>query len=252
MPVEQTIYDDSIFYDLVHGDFAAPETLAFYLDKIERYGSPVLELACGSGAYLVPFAERDIEAVGIDISGTMLKRAREKAADKNVSLELYTSDIRDFKLGQKFPLILLLGNSLQHLLTREDVEKCFASVKKHLTDDGRFIIEIFNPSLKILSRPPDENVLDSEYDTPEGKFILTGYVDYDAATQINYIEWSYQNILTGKTKRFNFSMRQFFPQELESLLIYNGFKIEEKFGDRDGSPFEKDSPRQIVLAELAR
>ncbi len=158
----QTLYDDSRFYDLVHGDFAAPEVLAFYEDKIERYGSPILEIACGSGAYLVPFAEKNIEAVGVDISPEMLKRAKEKASARNVSLDLKTGDMRDFELNRKFPLILLLGNSLQHLETREDVEKCFASVKKHLTPNGRFIVEVFNPSLQILNRSPDEKVLDSE------------------------------------------------------------------------------------------
>ena len=29
MTNEQTLYDDSLFYDLVHGEYAAPETLAF-------------------------------------------------------------------------------------------------------------------------------------------------------------------------------------------------------------------------------
>jgi cyclopropane fatty-acyl-phospholipid synthase-like methyltransferase len=247
----QTLYDDSRFYDLVHGDFAAPEMLAFYEEKIARYGSPVLEIACGSGAYLVPFAEKNIEAVGVDISTEMLKRAEEKASARNVSLDLKTGDMRDFELNRKFPLILLLGNSLQHLLTRQDVEKCFASVKKHLTDDGRFIVEVFNPSLKILTRKPDENVLDSEYETPEGKFVLTGNVDYDAATQINRIEWNYRNTLTGKVKQFKFTMRQFFPQELDALFFYNNFRIEQKFGDRAGSLFKSDSPRQIVIAKLA-
>ena len=248
---KQTLYDDSWFYDLVHGEFASPETLAFYEDKIKRYGSPVLELASGSGAHLVPFAEKNIEAVGIDISTEMMKRAEEKALARNVSLTLKTGDIRDFDLDNKFPLILLLGNSLQHLLTREDVEKCFAAVKKHLTPNGRFIVEVFNPSLKILTRPPDENVLDSEYETPEGKYVLTGNVNYEAATQINRIEWSCRNLLTDKQKRFKFTMRQFFPQELDALFFYNGFHIEQKFGDRDGSPFESDSPRQIVIAKLA-
>ena len=250
MADSQTLYHDSRFYDLVHGDFAAPEVLAFYEDKIERYGSPVLEIACGSGAYLIPFAEKNIEAVGIDISAEMLHRAEEKASARNVSLNLNTGDMRNFELNRQFPLILLLGNSLQHLTTREDVEKCFDSVKKHLTLDGRFIVEVFNPSLKILTRKPDENVLDSEYETPGGKFILTGNVDYDAATQINRIEWNYRNTLTENVKQFKFTMRQFFPQELDALFFYNGFHIEQKFGDRDGSPFESDSPRQIVIAKL--
>lgn len=251
MTDKQTLYNDSRFYDLVHGEVASPEVLAFYKDKIERYGSPVLEIACGSGAYLIPFAENNIEAVGVDISAEMLGRAEEKASARNCSLNLETGDMRDFQLNRKFPLILLLGNSLQHLLKREDVERCFASVKKHLTSEGRFIVEVFNPSLKILNRSPDEIVLDSEYETPEGKFLLTGNVDYDAATQINRIEWNYRNTLTEKVKQFKFTMRQFFPQELDALFFYNGFHIEQKFGDRDGSPFESSSPRQIVIAKLA-
>lgn len=250
MSDQQTLYNDSIFYDLVHGDFAQPETLAFYEDKIERYGAPVLELACGSGAYLVPLAEKKIETVGIDLSDEMLKRAAEKASARNVSINVQRGDVRDFELNRKFPLILLLGNSLQHLLTREDVEKCFAAVRKHLTPSGRFIVEVFNPSLKILVRSPDETVLDSEYETAEGKFALTGTVDYDPATQINRIVWNYRNFSTGKEKPFKFTMRQFFPQELDALFAYNKFQIERKFGDRDGSPFESDSPRQIVVAKL--
>ncbi|MDQ4120343.1 MAG: class I SAM-dependent methyltransferase [Acidobacteriota bacterium] len=250
MSDEQTLYEDSLFYDLVHGEFATPKTLAFYEDKIARFGQPVLELASGTGAYVIPLAEKGISVVGVDISDEMLSRAKEKAAVRNIAIDLRKGDIRDFELNQKFPLILLLGNSLQHLLTREDVEKCFAAVKRHLTPNGRFIVEVFNPSLKILSRKPDENDLDSEYETEEGRMTLTGRVNYDAATQINHITWIYQNLRTGKSKQFSFTMRQFFPQELDALLHYNNFQIEKKFGDRDGSPFESNSPRQIVVANI--
>ena len=251
MSDKQTLYSDSIFYDLVHGDFIAPEVIAFYENKITQYGSPVLELACGSGAYLIPLAEKGIETVGLDISDEMLKRAEEKAIERNVSLNLQKGDIRNFELNRKFPLILLLGNSLQHLLTRKDIEKCFASVRKHLTPEGRFIVEVFNPSLKILTRSPDENVLDSEYETPEGKYFLTGKVNYDAATQINRINWIYRNVATKEQREFEFTMRQFFPQEFDALLVYNGFKVESKFGNRDGSPFESHSQRQIVVVKLS-
>lgn len=249
MPDEQTLYDDSFFYDLVHGAFAAPETLSFYEDKIALYGEPVLELACGSGAYLIPLAEKGAEALGLDISAEMLKKAEEKAAARKVKLDLRQGDIRNFELNRKFPLILLIGNSLQHLLTREDIEKCFAAVKRHLTPNGRFIVEVFNPSLKILSRSPDEIVLDSKYETPGGKFILNGQGDYDAATQINHIKWTFKNASGEEQKRFRFSMRQFFPQEFDALFFYNNFQIVQKFGERDESIFKRDSPRQIVIAK---
>lgn len=249
MSDKQTLYDDSRFYDLVHGEYAAPETLDFYEKQITLYGSPVLELACGTGHYLIPLAEKVIEISGIDISGEMLERATEKASKRNISIDVQKGDIRDFELDRKFSLILLLGNSLQHLTTREDVEKCFDAVKKHLTPNGRFIVEVFNPSLKILSRDSDENVLDSVYETDKGEMSLTGRVNYDEATQINHITWKYQNASTGESTKFTFTMRQFFPQELNALLIYNGFHIEEKFGNRNGEKFESSSPRQIVVAK---
>jgi SAM-dependent methyltransferase len=251
MSRQQTIYDDSHFYDLVHGEYAAPETLVFYEKQIDLYGSPVLELACGTGHYLIPLAEKGIDISGIDISGEMLERANQKAFKRNVSINVRKGDIRDFKIDRKFSLILLLGNSLQHLTTRKDVEKCFDAVKKHLMPNGRFIVEVFNPSLKILSRDSDENVLDSVYETDKGKMILTGKVNYDEAAQINHITWNYQNVLTGESKEFSFTMRQFFPQELDALLHYNGFHIGEQFGDRNGKKFESSSPRQIVVVNKA-
>lgn len=248
MSDEQTLYNDSQFYDLVHGDFVAPETLAFYHNLIQKFGSSILELACGSGAYVIPLTEKGFSVVGIDISDEMLKRAMEKAIARGVSIDVRRGDIRDFVLNRQFPLILLLGNSLQHLLTCADVEKCLAAVKKHLAPNGRFIVEVFNPSIKILARDSDEDVLESEYEMPNGKTALTGKVNYDAATQINYIVWDYKNLTTGASKQFHFSMRQFFPQELDALFVHNNFQIEQKFGDRDGSAFESHSPLQIVIA----
>ena len=251
MKENQTLYDDAEFYDLVHGGFAAPETLAFYEDKIALYGSPVLELACGSGAYLVPLAEKGVNIVGVDVSDEMMNLAKAKAAARNVSIDVRKGDMRGFELNRKFPLILLLGNSFQHLLTHSDIEKCFSAVRNHLMPNGRFIVEVFNPSLQILTRNPDESVFDSEYETPSGKTVLTGKVDYDAATQINRISWNYHNETTDQTKDFAFTMRQFFPQEFDYLFARNDFQIESKFGDRDGSAFESASPRQIVIAKIA-
>lgn len=248
MKDKPTLYDYPEFYDLVHGELTPMETLDFYQKQIVLYGSPVLELACGTGHYLIPLVEQGVEVVGLDISDEMLGRAREKAVQRGVSLDVRSGDMRDFELNRKFSLILLLGNSLQHLLTREEIESCFASVKRHLQPGGRFIVEVFNPSLKILSRDKDEMVLDSEYETEEGKMILTGSVNYDKATQINHITWNYRNEATQEVKTMAFAMRQFFPQELDALLVYNGFQIEKKFGSREGSDFNSESLRQIVVA----
>ena len=45
-------------------------------------------------------------------------------------------------------------------------------------------------------------------------------------------------------------MRMFFPQELENYLRFNGFEIENKFGDYDLSSFTNDSQKQIIISKL--
>ncbi|MFV9509727.1 hypothetical protein [Tepidibacillus sp. LV47] len=42
-------------------------------------------------------------------------------------------------------------------------------------------------------------------------------------------------------------MRIYFPKELDALLKYNGFKIEEKYGDYFGNPFTADSKKQLIV-----
>jgi len=48
-----------------------------------------------------------------------------------------------------------------------------------------------------------------------------------------------------------FEIRQFFPQELDALLMYNGFTIEEKYGDYDGALFCGTSPKQLVVCRAS-
>jgi SAM-dependent methyltransferase len=246
-----SLYDESWLYDLIHDKAPDSREVNFYERQIERYGSPVLELACGSGNYLVTLSGADVEISGIDISDDMLHAAERRAERQNTETNLLNADMRDFDLHQKFALVFIAGNSLQHLHTYEDVARCFASVRRHLRPGGKFIVEIFNPSVELLNRSPDERFFVGEYKTENGWVVLTENVRYDAATQINYIEWHYKNQFMKEEQTVSFTMRQFFPQEFDLLFELNGFRIEHKFGNFDESEFSSASPKQIVVAGLS-
>jgi ubiquinone/menaquinone biosynthesis C-methylase UbiE len=246
----QNLYENSWLYDLIHDKAPDSREVNFYERQIERYGSPVLELACGSGNYLVTLSQSDVEISGLDISGDMLHAAERRAENRNIETNLINADMRDFELNQKFALIFIAGNSLQHLNTREDVEACFASVKRHLQPHGKFIVEVFNPSLSLLNRNPNERFYFGEYESEDGKYELSENVRYDAATQLNYLQWHYKNQSMQEAETVTFTMRQFFPQELDALFVYNGFRVENKFGNFDESEFTGTSPKQIVVASL--
>src|SRR5690242_15402437 len=103
------LYDKSWLYDLIHEKPADSCEVAFYERQIQKYGSPVLELACGSGNYLVTLSQPDVKISGIDISGEMLYAAEQRAAEQQTETNLINADMRSFELNQKFALIFVAG-----------------------------------------------------------------------------------------------------------------------------------------------
>lgn len=241
------IYRDGRFYDLHTRGFE--DDIPFYV-KLAQSASRVLELACGTGRLAIPIAKEGREIIGLDISEGMLKEARKKASKQGVNLNLVCADMRMFNFKVKFDLIILAFNSICHLYTRDDVERCFQCVRSHLAHDGRFVIDVFNPSFEILSRSPTEFYPVGEYKDPDGDATVTisESTDYNRATQISQLTWYFDS--AGSWKEVRFGMRVFFPQEIDALLHYNGFRIISKFGDFDGKFFLGSSLRQIIISAV--
>lgn len=149
-------YSDAWCYDIVEGAYATGEFLDFYRRQITRYGEPVLELACGTGRLTIPLAEDGADITGLDLYEEMLDLARKKASDRGLNIPLIQGDMRRFGLGKKYRFIFIQAQSLSHLHTQKEVEDCLSCVRGHLTEDGRLLIELFNPSLSLLSRNSDE------------------------------------------------------------------------------------------------
>ena len=245
----EDLYWDGRHYDLETRDYV--NDIPFYLRKVKKYGEPVLELACGTGRITIPIAEQGIDITGLDITLSMLSHAKKKAQEKGLNIKWVEADCRNFKLNSKFNLILFPFNSIAHLHDLESIKSCLSRVKMHLKNKGRFIIDIFNPRLDTLIREPSRRYLVAEYPNPYGKgtVVITENNIYDTATQINRIKWYYRiGSQPEIVKELN--MRIFYPQEIDALLHYNGFKIEDKFGDYDETSFTSTSPKQVIVARI--
>jgi len=213
----------------------------------------VLELACGSGRLTIPLAEAGVQIMGLDLSEAMLTHTVVKASERGVHFPVVRGDIRSFQLGQVFKVICIPAQSLTHLHTREELEACFSCVRRHLAEDGRFVIELFNPWVKLLARQSTQRYGVGEYEDPHGKdsrVLVTEETWYEAATQVNHIRWFFQTEGESKETELRFAMRQFFPQEIEALLWYNGFLIERKYGGYDEQAFASDSPKQLLVCRV--
>lgn len=244
----QALYSDPNSYDLILSQVA---DIPFYLKMASQYGGPCLELACGTGRVSIPLAEAGYKVTGIDISEEMLELGKIKAQKSNVQIDWVLGDIRTFKLNKKFSLIYIPINSLCHLHDFESIVRCFESVKQHLNPDGRFIIDVFKPNFNILLREKGKRFEVMTYKNPNGQgdIQLSETNFYNEADQINYVKW-YYNSADGEVIQ-ELNMRMYFPQELDNYLRFAGFEIESKWGDYEGTPFDQDSSKQILIAKAS-
>lgn len=247
MTKPDSLYQNPRYYDVFMGTFADANCLEFYRRQIERYGQPVLEMACGTGRLLIPLAERGVRITGLDMSPQMLAHAKKKARARRVPINVVEGDMRRFRLRRKFKLIFVAAQSLAHLYTYQELGQCLDSVRRHLAVEGRLLIEIFNPSLPMLLRNPERSFLAGEYGSGKGKFNLFSGGWYDAATQVNHFRYQLLHEATKKTTILTFSQRQHFPQEIDALLDYNGFTIDHKYGNYAESPFKSSSSKQLIV-----
>lgn len=74
--------------------------LAFSLFK-PAFGMRILDVGCGTGNFSIKLAEKGCKVVGIDISEEMLKRAREKAKERNLDIEFYNTDVYNINFSDE-------------------------------------------------------------------------------------------------------------------------------------------------------
>ena len=243
--IVSSIYRSGKLYDLAWP--ASAKALGYWSTLAVSCGDPILEIMCGTGAFSIPLAQQGHRVTGLDLAETMLDEARRKSAAADVNVEWVQGDVRHFDLGQQYKLIFLPTNSICHLLTRQDLEACLASVARHLAPDGRFAVSVFVPNLPMLMRTLEEEGDFVEWFDPDSgeQVVLRQRSWYDAATQIKH-NLIYKRVGKGlAAPDGELTMRMYFPQELDALFWYNGFAIEHKYGDHDRRPFDAQSQLQL-------
>jgi len=242
---DDLIYDPAIYDAQDNFDFDVP----FFLKYARNAKGSVLELCCGTGRITLPLAKAGIDITGIDFTPLMLKRAREKATAQGLKIPLLQGDMRKIRLKKQFNLVFIPFNSIQNTYSLSDIEKVFETVHKHLKMNGRFIFDIFNPSIYYMAKYKRVRKGLYKFRTEDGRRVIIDQLcQYLAGPQINRTSWTF-HIDGTKPKTRTLDMRCFYPQEMETLLKYNGFKVIKKFGNFDEDPFLNESMKQIFICQ---
>jgi SAM-dependent methyltransferase len=243
-------------------DFVVPyrdrPDIRFFVDAAIDAGSPILEVGCGTGRVLIPTARAGVEVVGLDFSSHMLavcsERLRQQSTDVQSLVQLVQADMRSFDLARRFNLITLPFRPFQHLLTVSDQRACLETLRAHLADDGRLILDLFNPSLEALAnrQEGEEFGEEPEFTTPDGRRVVRRHkiLMHDRFTQTNKIELLYYITHPGgREERLVHSLttRYLFRFEAEHLLARCGFDVEHLYAGFDKSPYGSKYPGELIF-----
>lgn len=232
--------------------------ISFFVDAAREAGSPVLEIGCGTGRVLIPSARAGIDVVGLDASPRMLAVCRERLQQENVAVqsrvELVQADMRAFELGRQFTLATLPFRPFQHLITVEEQRSCLMSIRRHLIEGGRLVLDLFNPSLEALaSRQEGQEFGDEpEFSTPDGRRVVRRHrtVAHDRFNQVSHVELIYYvTHPDGREERLvhAFPMRYLFRFEVEHLLVRCGFDVEQLYAGFDKGAYGSRYPGELIF-----
>ncbi|MDX2160560.1 MAG: class I SAM-dependent methyltransferase [bacterium] len=159
--------DTNPFYDAI----AQHYTLFFrdWATQMEREGlglrsifrnqgvTRVLDASCGAGAQAIPLAKLGFDVTAADPSGGMLTRAREIAAEYEVSDKI-TFVQTDFlglasKVDAPFDAVISKGNALPHLLLDSEIVAALKSFHALLRPGGLLVIGMRDFAPFMESRP---------------------------------------------------------------------------------------------------
>lgn len=238
--------------------------MAFYVALATRHAGPtskatVLEYGVGNGRIALPLARHGVNVVGVDQSAPMLADLQERLDTEGPEVArrvtMKRGDMRRLALGRRFPLVLCPFNTALHLYTREDVERFLARARAHLAPGGLFVGDISVPVPRDLARDPNK-----AHHAPRFRHPGTGDVvrywehfDYDRARQVLFVSMMFEPVARPDAGWMApLAHRQFYPQEWEALLHYNGFDLVKTEGDFAGSPFDRSSESFVWYARASK
>ena len=188
---------------------------------------------------------------------SMLSRGKEQLrkepADVRARVRWRRGDLTRVRVGRRFQTVISPFNVWMHLYTRPEVEAALATVRAHLRPGGRFIFDVLLPDHRALARDPSKFYSCGIRKIPgeKGQFRYQEAFDYDPLSQVQMVTMAFEDVGNDRDFITPLAHRQFFPAELEALLHYNGFSIEDRFGGFDRSPMQAGAESQILIARSA-
>ncbi len=228
----------SSYYDYIFP--LSSTTVLFHKDLFKKYGvSTVLDVACGSGAYVQALMESGFVVYGTDLDPAMVKKAGQKtdpqrirAGDMQMAASIF--DIR-------FDAALCIGNSLVHLTDEEAIFKTLKEFNRSLVSGGVVSIQIINYDRILIDKVPG---LPTIVNVEVG---LTFTRRYEQQSD-GLIHFMTELTVPEGTFKNSIPLYPLIKDALQGLLEDTGFVDLAFYGDFKATPWQPNAYTTIVSA----
>jgi len=200
--------------------------------------SPVLDLACGSGRYMLSAGKRGMPTWGVDLSEFLLSEA---AGRDRLGGRLVRADMRRLPFGEgSFGAVLNMFTSFGYFEGNMDNLLVLREVSRVLKSGGLLLFDYVNATRARTMVQEDSvrevegwRVRESRSLVKEGQFMVKGV--------------EAQNGVTGETVAYDERVRLYSREEMTTMLDSVDLVVSGLFGDYDRSDFDEQSSDRLIL-----
>jgi len=235
------------FYDL----FADNSDIPFYIKYAKITGSPILDLAGGTGRVAFALAHEGFEVTVLDSSPSMLAIARKKLhrAPDDIAkrINLIEGNMESFEIPQKYALIII-PNSFGHALSPDDQLATLRSIRAHLRNEGLFILDLFIGELQYEHATFEDPPVPIENSRTVERH---GEINSDSNRRLMRVDIRYIIKSTDgtiiETVKVTSGAALIFKNDIDALLQHSGFDIVEEIGGFHEDSYNAESGRRVLI-----
>ncbi|MCX8160757.1 MAG: class I SAM-dependent methyltransferase [Candidatus Saccharicenans sp.] len=209
----------------------------------------ILDVGCGTGRHAIELARRGYSVTGIDLSESMLRRAREKARKDNVQVNFIQGDARALPFEGEFDLAIMLCEGGFSLMETDEMNfEILRSVTRALKPRRKFIFTALNGLFPLFHSVKEF----LETRRGENRAVFGGHT-FDLMTFRDHSHLTLEDD-DGQPIELEVNERYYVPSEITWLLKSLGYSKVEIFGARLGAYSREDSLttedfEMLVIAE---
>lgn len=190
----------------------------------------IMDIGCGTGRHTIELTKRGYIVTGIDLSESMLKRARQKAEEQNLKIDFQKQDARNLPFKNEFDLAIMLCEGGFPLMETDEMNfQILNSVSNSLKPRGKFIFTTLNGLFPLFHSVQDFLEKETKNDAAEyseNKFDLMTFRDHNITSIVDD---------SGNKIELKCNERYYVPSEITWLLKSLSFKTIDIFGAKLGA-----------------